>query len=189
MKKLLAIILCFLGLNACVTPHSLDSSQIYRQNLDKKLAVAIKLQNAGKITAAADALIALCEERGVPGITDEALFRLSLLSLDKGQDIDSDSLQLAQQCIERLRKEYPSSPWTGMIAPVAGLLTITAEQRLQGQNCKTQNQTLSRETQTLSRENQAYSRETQALSKEIQELRQTIEKLKRLDLELEQERK
>jgi hypothetical protein len=189
MKKLLAIILCFLGLNACATLHSLDTSQIYRQNQTKKLAVAIKLQNGGKITAAVEVLIAICAERGVPGITDEALFRLSLLYLSKGQDIDSDSLQLAQQSIERLRKEYPSSSWTGMIAPVARLLTTTAELRLQSQNWKTQNQTLSRENLTLSRENQAYFRENQALSKETQELRQTIEKLKRLDLELEQERK
>lgn len=182
MKKLLAIILCFLGLNACATLHSLNSRQIYRQNQEKKLAVAIKLQNEGKISAAVEDLIALCTERGVPGVTDEALFRLSLLYLGDGLNIDRDSLQLAQQSIERLRKEYPSSSWTGMIAPVAELLTKTAELRLLSQNWKTQNQSLSRENQTLSRENQA-------LSKETQELRKTIEKLKRLDLELEQERK
>jgi predicted RNase H-like nuclease (RuvC/YqgF family) len=111
----------------------------------------------------------------MPGVTDEALFRLTLLYLGNGLDNDKDLLQLAQQNIGRLRKEYPSSSWTGMVAPVADLLTTVAELRRQNQNCKTQNQGLSRENQSL--------------SKETQELRQNIEKLKRLDLELEQKRK
>jgi hypothetical protein len=189
MKKYLAIILCFLGLNACATLHPVDSSHNYRQNQEKKLAAAIKLQKAGKISAAVKALIALCAEQGLPGVTDEALFRLSLLYLDNGLDSDRNSLQLAQQSIERLRKEYPSSSWTGMVAPVAELLAITAEQRLQKQNWKTQNQALTKENQALSKENQTLSKENQALSKETQELRENIEKLKRLDIELEQERK
>jgi cell division protein FtsB len=185
-----------MGLNACATLHSLDSNHIYRQNQDNKLGKAIKLQNEGKISAAAEALIALCKERGVPGVTDEALFRLSLLYLGNGLDIDKDSLQLARQSIERLRNEYPTSSWTGMIAPVAGLLTNTAELRLRTQNYKTQiqtlskeNQVLSKENQGLSKENQGLSKENQGLSKETQELRENIEKLKRLDLEIEQERK
>lgn len=175
MKKFLVIILCALGLNACAVLHSLDSRDLYRQNQEKKLAAAIKLQNKGKISAAVEALISLSEERGVPGVTDEALFRLTLLYLGSGLESDKDSLQLAQQNIERLRKEYPKSSWTGMVAPVSELLTTAAEMRRQHQNCKTQNQALSRENQSL--------------SKESQELRQNIEKLKRLDLELEQKRK
>ncbi len=175
MKKFLVIILCLAGLNACAAMHSLDGGLFYRQGQEKKLAAAIKLQNEGKISSAVEALIAVCEERGVPGVTDEALFRLTLLYLGSGLESDKDSLQLAQQNIERLRKEYPSSSWTGMVAPVAQLLTSAAEQRRQNQSCKTQNQTLSRENQSL--------------AKETQELRQNIEKLKRLDLELEQKRK
>ncbi len=175
MKKFLVIILCLAGLNACAAMHSLDGGLFYRQGQEKKLAAAIKLQNEGKISSAVEALIAVCEERGVPGVTDEALFRLTLLYLGSGLESDKDSLQLAQQNIERLRKEYPSSSWTGMVAPVAQLLASAAEQRRQNQSCKTQNQTLSRENQSL--------------AKETQELRQNIEKLKRLDLELEQKRK
>jgi hypothetical protein len=175
MKKLLVIIICGIGLNACVALHTLDSSLLYRQNQEKKLAAAIKLQNEGKISSAVEALIALNAERGVPGVTDEALFRLTLLYLGSGLENDKDSLQLAQQNIERLRKEFPSSSWTGMVGPVAELLTTAAALRHQNQNCKTQNQTLSRENQSL--------------SKETQDLRESIEKLKRLDLELEQKRK
>jgi cell division protein FtsB len=82
---------------------------------------------------------------------------------------------MAQQSIERLRKEYPSSSWTGMAAPLAELLTATTELR--------------RQNRTLKNQNQSLSRENQSLSKEAQELRQNIEKLKRLDLELEQRNK
>jgi len=175
MKKFLVIILCAMGLNACTTFHSLNGNPFYRHDQEKKLAAAIKLQNEGKISSAVEALIALCAERRVSGVTDEALFRLTLLYLGSGLESDKDSLQLAQKNIERLRREYPSSSWTGMVDPVADLLTTAAEQRRQNQNCKAQNQTLSRENQSL--------------SKESQELRQNIEKLKRLDLELEQKRK
>ncbi len=175
MKKVLTIILCTLGLNACTAFHPLDSSSLYRQNQEKKLAAAIKLQKAGKTSATIDALISLCGERGVAGVTDEALFRLSLLYLVNGPESDKMSLQLAQQGFVRLQKEYPSSPWTGMAAPVSEFVSTMTELRRQNQNCRSQNQALSRETQAISRENQ--------------ELRQNIEKLKRLDLELEQKHK
>ncbi|HEX9023409.1 MAG TPA: hypothetical protein VF799_06190 [Geobacteraceae bacterium] len=175
MKKALTVILCTLGLNACTAFHSLDSSLFYRQNQEKKLAAAIRLQKEGKTSSAMEALISLCGERGVAGVTDEALFRLSLLYLINGPESDKMSLQLAQQGFARLQKEYPSSPWTGMAEPVSEIVTTMTELRRQMQNCKSQNQALSKEGQTLSRENQ--------------ELRQSIEKLKRLDLELEQKRK
>ncbi len=182
MKKFLIIMVCSLGMNACAAFHSLDNSLFYRQNQEKKLAQAIKLQNEGKTSAAMEALILLCGERGVTGVTDEALFRLSLLYLVNGPESDKMSLQLAQQGFDRLRKEYPSSSWTGMAEPVADFMSTMTELRRQNQTCKSQSQSLSRENQSLSKENQS-------LSKENQELRQNIEKLKRLDLELEQKRR
>jgi cell division protein FtsB len=182
MRKLAAIIVCTLSLNACAILQTGDDRTIFHHDQEKKLAMAIKLQNEGKLTAAVELLIALCAEQRAPGVTDEALFRLSLLYLGNGKDYDKGSLQLAKQAIERLRKEYPSSSWAGMAAPLAELLTTTAELRRQNQNLKNQNQALTRENQTLSRENQS-------LSKETQELRQNIEKLKRLDLELEKKSK
>jgi hypothetical protein len=116
------------------------------------------------------------------GVTDEALFRLSLLYLGNGLVNDREFIQLAQLNIDRLRKEYPSSPWTGMARPVQELLDDVVELRRQNQNTKNQNQTLSKENQGLTKENQT-------LSKENQELKENIEKLKRLDLELEQKRR
>lgn len=175
MRKLAAVIVCTLLLNACAIFQTGDDRTTFQHDQEKKLAMAIKLQREGKLTAAVTLLIALCAEQRAAGVTDEALFRLSLLYLGNGQDMDKESLQLAQQTIERLKKEYPSSSWAGMAAPVAELLSTTAELRRQNQNLRNQNQSLTKENQSL--------------TKETQELRQNIEKLKRLDLELEQDRK
>jgi len=181
MRKLATIMLFALGLNGCATLKMGDNQHIFRHNQEKKLAAAVKLQKEGKLSSAVESLKALCAERGVPGVTDEALFRLSMLYLINGLDNDKEFLQLAQHYIQRLRKEYTYSSWAGMAAPVAELLSTTAELRRQMQNIKNQNQTLSKENQSLSKENQS-------LSKETQELRLSIEKLKHLDLELEQKR-
>jgi hypothetical protein len=189
MRKLAAVIVCTLALNACAILQTGDDRTSFHHDQEKKLAMAIKLQNEEKLTAALKLLIALCAERSTPGVTDEALFRLSLLHLGNGQDIDKGSLHLAQQTIEWLRKEYPSSSWAGMAAPLAELLTTTAELRRQNQNLKNQNQSLNKENQSLNKENQSLNKENQSSAKETQELRQNIEKLKRLDLELEQKRK
>jgi hypothetical protein len=172
MRKLAAVILFALGLNACATMKVGDSQYIFRHNQEKKLAAAVKLQKEGKLSAAVESLKAICAERGVPGVTDEALYRLGMLYLINGLDNDREFMQLAQHYIDRLRKEYTYSSWAGMSTPVDELISTTAELRRQMQNIKNQNQTLSRENQSL--------------AKETQELRQSIEKLKRLDLELEQ---
>jgi hypothetical protein len=188
MRKLATTILLALTLSACATLNIGDDQYIFHHNQEKKLAAAVKLQKEGKLPAAVESLKALCAERGVPGVTDEALFRLSMLYLNDGLDNDKESMQLAQHYIERLRKEYAYSSWAGMAYPVAELLSTTAELRRQAQHIKNQNQGLSKENQGLSKENQGLSKENQGLSKENQELRQSIEKLKRLDLELEQKR-
>lgn len=181
MKKLAAIFLCALLLNACANMR-LESALDNRSSQEKKLETAVKLQNEGKISSAVEVLKALCAERGVRGVTDEALFRLSMLYLGNGMENDKEFIQHAQHNIDRLRKEYPSSSWTGMAEPVADLLANAAELRRQYQNLK-------KENQALSRENQALSKESQGLTKENQDLKESIEKLKRLDLEMEQKRK
>jgi hypothetical protein len=172
MRKLAVIIMFALGLNACATMNKGDIQESFRQIQEKKLAAAVKLQKEGKLSAAVESLKALCAERGIPGVTDEALYRLSMLYLINGMDNDREFTQLAQHYMERLRKEYTYSSWAGMTNPVTELLSTITELRRQVQNSKNQNQSLSKENQSL--------------TKEIQELRQNIEKLKRLDLELEQ---
>jgi hypothetical protein len=175
MRKFLPVMALALGLSACATPRTGDGGILYNYAQERKLAAAVELQKEGNLSSAIKSLAALCAEPGVPGVTDEALFRLSLLYLKNGLENDKGAPQMAQQSIERLRKEYPSSSWTGMAAPLVELLAATTELRRQNRTLKNQNQSLSRENQSLSRE--------------AQELRQNIEKLKRLDLELEQRNK
>jgi outer membrane protein assembly factor BamD (BamD/ComL family) len=175
MKKLATIMLCSLFLNACVTMNKGESVFNYRSYQEKKLASAIKLQSEGKIPQAIESFKAICSERGLHGVTDEALFRQSFLYLGFGLESDREFIQLAQQNMERLRKEYPVSPWTRMAEPVADLLANAAELRRQNSNLRSHNQTL--------------SKDNQALSKDNQELKESIEKLKRLDLELDKNRK
>ena len=147
----------------------------YRSYQEKKLASAIKLQSEGKIAQAIESFKVIGAETGLQGVTDEALFRLYLLYLGFGLEGDREFIQLAQQNMDKLRKEYPASAWTRMLEPVADLLSNAAEFRRQNSNLKSQNQIL--------------SKENQALSKENQELKDNIEKLKRLDLELDKNRK
>lgn len=158
MRKIVPVIALALGLNACATTRGGEGDIFTRYSQGKRLAEAVELQKQGKISAAMKKLTALCAEQGRAGITDEALFRLSLLSLRSSHE---NSQQLAQQSLERLRKEYPASPWTAMAAPVTELL----------------------------RQNRTLRNQNQSLAKESQELRENIEKLKRLDLELERKSK
>jgi len=75
----------------------------------RNLESAKKLLRANKITAATSLLENICSAKGVPGVTDEALFRLGLLYLDGGQG--KSEINQAQQTLERLVKEYPTSSW------------------------------------------------------------------------------
>lgn len=164
MKKMASILALTMCMSACSTLHKGSSGIDYFSAQEKKLYAAIQLQKAGRTSAAAETLTALCAERGIPGITDEALFRLSLLTLKGNTGNGRDNLQPAQQVLERLRREYPYSSWTVMAAPVAEMLATTTELRRQNRGLKNQNQVLFRENQ---------------------ELKDNIEKLKRLDLEIE----
>lgn len=175
MRKLATVIFCSLLLSACATTKTVESGFNYRSYQEKKLAAAIRLQSEGKIPQAIESFKAICAERELQGITDEALFRLSFLYLGFGLESDREFIQLAQHNMQRLSKEYPISPWTRMAEPVADMLTNIAELRRQHSNLRSHNQTL--------------SKDNQALSKDNQELKESIEKLKRLDLELDKKRK
>jgi hypothetical protein len=175
MRKLASVIFCSLLLNACATMQTGESVFNYRSFQEKKLAAAVRLQSEGKIPQAVESFKAICAERSLQGVTDEALFRMSFLYLGFGLDNDREFIQLAQQNMERLRKEYPASPWTRMAEPVADMLVSSAELRRQNYNLRSHNQSL--------------SKDNQALSKDNQELKESIEKLKRLDMELDKKRK
>ena len=101
----------------------------------------------------------------MPDVTDEALFRLALLSLRENGD---KGFQRSQTLLERLAGKYPDSIWTRQSAP---LLSHLAEVRVL-RNRQRGLKTMKELNLSLSRDNR--------------ELRQSLEQLKQLDLELEQ---
>lgn len=113
------------------------------------------------------------------GVTDEALFRLSLLGIR--QYSDPDGMKLVRSRLERLQLEYPSSSWSRLSWPLLEYLSESDKYRNDLRNVKMRNSALSRENRELNLANQ----QVQALIKENRELLQRIEKLKSLDLELE----
>lgn len=104
---------------------------------------------------------------GVPaaGVTDEALFRLALLSLKEN---GSKGFLRAQTLLERLTDKYPDSLWTKQSAPLLSHLTEAMALR------------------SRQRELKALREQNHSLSRDNRELRQSLEQLKQLDLELEQ---
>jgi hypothetical protein len=103
---------------------------------------------------------------GIPmaGITDEALFRLSLLSM---KEDGGKGIQRAQTLLERLAGTYPESIWTRQSAP---LLSHLAEFRV---------------LRNRLRELRTQKELNLSLSHDNREMRQSLERLKQLDLELE----
>ncbi len=140
---------------------SRPGGMLYSSSQEKKLARGVELMREGNTSAAIDLLAALAAEPGAPGITDEALFRLSLLHIGAG--LQRSGILKAEHDLQRLKKEYPSSPW----AIVAGDLT---EFLASADSARQSNKRLKELNLSLTRDNR--------------EVRQSIDKLKKMDLEL-----
>jgi hypothetical protein len=132
---------------------------------ERRFAGALQYLMQGKEREAEGLLEQVVAGQALPGVTDEALFRLALLHLrDEGGkgDVHANAL------LTRLKKEYPRGIWTRQAAPLtaylAGVGTLRDSQR---------------ELKTLRERNQSLNRDNK-------ELRQSLERLKNLDLELEQ---
>jgi hypothetical protein len=139
-------------------PHFSTSTQ--ERNLDE----AVTQLKAGNESKALNLLEKVAESAPVAGVTDEALFRLSMLLLraDAG-----NGLQLAQAHLEQLAAKYPDSLWTKQSAP---LLSHIAETMI---------------LRNRQRELKSLKEHNLSLSRDNRELRQSLERLKQLDLELE----
>jgi hypothetical protein len=135
----------------------------YRMSASRRLGKAVDLLEEGDVAGATKLLNAICSGHSAPGVTDEALFRLALLTLKPAPDRPVS--KQGHHLLRRLKEEYPSSPWTAQAAPLMELITVDEELRHQNRSLKTANQ---------------------SLSKKITELNDTIDQLKNLDLELEQ---
>jgi hypothetical protein len=166
MRKLIALLLAASLCAGCASTRKGETGFIERYAGSKKLARAVELMEKGNSTSAARELSAICTSPAVPGVTDEALFRLALLSLKPAADRPVSGQ--AQQLLKRLRKEYPASPWTVQAAQLNDLLNQSDELKQQNRGLKASNQ---------------------SLAKEVSEYNKVIKQLKALDLELEQNRR
>lgn len=142
----------------------------------KKLAQAREMLEMGNTVAAEKLLTAVAGGKPVPEVTDEALFRLALLSLQPAGE--RTSTMQAHHLLNRLAKEYPRSIWTVQSASLTELLNGVEELRRQNRSLKSSNQSLSSEKDSL-------NRKVEELDGKVRQLNKNLDQLKHLDRELE----
>lgn len=132
---------------------------------ERNLKEALDKLRLGNEQQAHDMLEKVANGVSEAGVTDEALFRLALLSL---KEDGVKGVQRAQALLERLSGKYPDSIWTKQSSQL--LAHLTEARALRNRQ---------RELKTLKEKNLSLSRDNK-------EMRQSLEQLKQLDLELEQ---
>jgi hypothetical protein len=132
---------------------------------ERRFAGALEFLRSGRESEARDLLEQVVSGPPRNGVSDEALFRLSLLYLR--DDNGKGTAARTQELLDRLTEEFPASIWTYQGAPLSSYLTGIRMLRDR-----------QREVRTLKELN--YS-----LSRDNREMRQSLERLKSLDLELE----
>ena len=148
-----------------VSVSSDESAPLVVPVQERRFAGALELLRAGNEQAARELFERVVSDPAQSGITDEALFRLAILSL---RDEGSKGTQRSLELIDRLKNEFPQSIWTHQSAALA--LYLTGIKSLRDKQ---------RELKTLKELNLSLSRDNR-------EMRQSIERLKSLDIELEQ---
>lgn len=161
MKQLLLLLLLLFGLSACTTVKEMKSTVVNRYDAGRQLSSALRELEQGRPIAAIAIMEELVAAPGVKGVTDEGLFRLSVLKL---LSADKDGAPAAIRYLERLRVEYRDSVWTQQAQPLLEFLKGAAETQKTNRTLKSSNSSLSRDNR---------------------ELRKSIERLKNLDIQLE----
>ena len=170
MKRLVPLFLALALFSGCATPHPAEKAGfLQRYSESKRLASARTMLEKGDTPGAAKVLESICSGNPVPGVTDEALFRLALLSLKPSAERPASPQGI--HLLRRLKNEYPSSPWTALAVPLVELISSAQELRRQNKSYRSANQSLTREVGDL--------------NKNVNELTRNIEQLKHLDLEIE----
>lgn len=162
-----ALIAVVLLLPGCVKLTDKDGGIFYRYGQEQKLDRAIAELGQGHTDNAVALLTEVSKEKVLPGVTDQALFRLGILDLSTDEDED-DGLQESQKHLKRLKREFPASPWTAQGAPLLDLVTAVIEER---------------------RQNKAVKGQLQNLQKENRELRHRFDLFKNIDIQLEKKSK
>jgi GGDEF domain-containing protein len=135
----------------------------WRKMMGRQLDQAVRAIQHKDTQGAAKRLKAIVNQRDVPGVTDEALFRLALLSMNPSMErpVSERGIQL----LKRLKRDFPKSSWTVQAEPLLELIDVA-------ENLKAQSRSLSNANQSLETENR--------------DLATKLKQLKRLDMELEQ---
>jgi hypothetical protein len=131
---------------------------------ERRFAGALEFLRSGNEQASRELFEQVVDGPSRSGVTDEALFRLSILSL---QEEGSKGTARALELLERLNSEFPQSLWSKQVAPLRGYLA----------GVKT--------LKDRQREVKALKELNLSLSRDNREMRQSLERLKNLDLELE----
>uniref|UniRef100_A0A831UD09 Tetratricopeptide repeat protein n=1 Tax=Geobacter metallireducens TaxID=28232 RepID=A0A831UD09_GEOME len=164
------MVACLAG---CATIQKSVESRQQRSARQEKLAQAVSLIGKGNTERASKLLAEIVAAPGIPGITDEALFRLGLLSVPP--DLEREEIAHALKHLERLQREYPVSTWANQAATLTDFLSGVPRRIESTTELRRQIKTLKDVNLSLTRENK--------------EMRLNIEKIKALDLELEKKAK
>lgn len=157
---------------------------------EHSFALALQSLKDGKDRKARTLLEQAVAGQPLPGVTDEALFRLALLRL---QDDDGEDDAPTQALLSRLKKEYPRSIWAQQATPLITYLNrvgaLRENQRALNARWE-QSQSQLRESQRDARvqreELKSLRERNHSLLRDNKELRKLIDSLKSLDLEIEQ---
>ncbi|NVN98505.1 MAG: hypothetical protein HXX17_04205 [Geobacteraceae bacterium] len=161
MKRLVLIVFFGVGLLGCSTFNGPTSSIISRYEANRKLSSAIQEVERGRYSAAIAIFEEIIAEPGINGVTDEALFRVSLLKLlYEEKDGGVSSLRY----LEMLRSYFPESSWTQQSKTLYEFVKGAVEAKKQNRNLKIHNL---------------------SLTKDNKDLHQSIDRLKSLDMKLE----
>ena len=174
MKKHILIIILAFGTSGCATQPK-QGGLSYQAAQEWKLSQAEALLQEGNTSAAVQVLVQICADPVAPGVTDEALFRLSLLHLGSGRE--SSGIVQTRNDLELLAKTYTFSPWAPLASRLTDFLASTDETLKYNSKLKKLNLSLTHENSKLKELNLS-------LVKENYELRKRIERLKSLELEL-----
>jgi hypothetical protein len=86
---------------------------------ERRFAGALEFLRAGREPEARDLLERVLEGPARSGVTDEALFRLALLTL---REEGAKGAQRSQELLDQLLADYPGSIWAHQSAPLAAYL-------------------------------------------------------------------
>ena len=135
-----------------------------------QLERARELLLTGDDGAAQELFKKIASAKGVPGVTDEALFRQGLLTLKF--ETETGGYPQTRQLLERLIRDYPGSIWAVQALPLNDLLVEYWTSELSHGKIRRQVKALKESNVSLARENK--------------EMRLNIEELKSLEREMEQ---